>query len=100
MAEDDYKSVTKILDFLQECFFLYHFPLPYHSRQQKLTKGELINLRFNGSNVGQLEVNSIFHIDPIEWGTKIFGTDNLQHPGLARYNQASGYFLGGSINQR
>ena len=98
MAEDDYKSVTKNFRLSSGMFFPVPLSLAVSfETAKKLTKGELINLRFNGSNVGQLEVNSIFHIDPIEWGTKIFGTDNLQHPGLARYNQASGYFLGGSI---
>jgi sulfate adenylyltransferase len=51
----------------------------------------------NNKEVGLLEVEDIFSFSKKTWAKKVFGTDNVAHPGVGRLFRSSDIFLGGSV---
>ncbi len=78
------------------------WPLPIvlsvdEEKGQEISEGEDISLVFNGKVYAILHLDEIYQIDKEKEAEKIFGTKDLEHPGVKRFMSLGDYFLGGKI---
>lgn len=57
-----------------------------------LSSGETVDLMNNGKKIGELYVNEVFSIDPLERIEKIYGTRDTSHPGVANTLARLGHY--------
>ena len=62
-----------------------------------LTPGERVSLTRDGSVIGQIDVQSVFHVDLEETSERLFGTGDPAHPGVRAWQSGSGWFAGGPV---
>lgn len=63
-----------------------------------LSKNELVVLcEENGKEVGVLKVEEVFGFDKREYVRKVFGTENMQHPGVKKVLEGHNKFIGGQV---
>ncbi|PIZ83332.1 sulfate adenylyltransferase [Candidatus Pacearchaeota archaeon CG_4_10_14_0_2_um_filter_05_32_18] len=78
------------------------WPLPIvlsvdEEKRKELLDGEDIALTFNGEVYAILHLNEIYEVEKEKEAEKIFGTNNLEHPGVKKFMGLEQYFLGGKI---
>ena len=79
------------------------FPLPVYldvdaetaSRRQL---GETLTLRFDGTVVGAVVVESVFTCDKASVTANVYGTDDPAHPGVAHFYRSNTHFIGGDVH--
>lgn len=54
------------------------------AKNEKIGPGDEIALRYEGDVVAILQVQERFSIDKREFATKVFGTESVEHPGVAK----------------
>ncbi len=59
---------------------------------KNLQKGEKADLIENDKKVGEIELEEVFAIDPIERIKNIYGTDDISHPGIKKNLQRLGKY--------
>ncbi len=64
-------------------------------------KGEILDLVCDHESVGDICVDEVFPIDPIERLQQIYGTEDLSHPGVsATYKRLGKYALCGEYDNK
>ena len=66
-------------------------------QRENLKEGEMISLKYEGDIYALLHLEEIYTISKEEEAQKIFGTVNLDHPGVNMFLNSGNYFLGGKI---
>ena len=86
------KPVNKLIDKheLQEILDNYTFndeiySLPYLFFVPEDTSENTISFMYNNEIVAVVYVESYYHVDPIEYTTKVFKTNSLDHPGVKNF---------------
>jgi sulfate adenylyltransferase len=79
------------------------FPLPVvldvdETTAGRLRIGEEVSLSFNGERVGRMVVQSVYRCEPADVTSKIYGTDDSAHPGVAHFARFSPWFVGGPVS--
>ena len=59
--------------------------------------GEKANLTYNGEDIGEIEIEEIFSIDPGEYSIKVFKTEKIDHPGVNRIFSLPPFCISGKI---
>ncbi|MEK6844005.1 MAG: sulfate adenylyltransferase [Nanoarchaeota archaeon] len=67
------------------------------NKRKEISEGENIALKFNGEICAILHLDEIYEIDKKEEAQKLFGTLNLEHPGVKNFLALKEHFLGGRI---
>jgi sulfate adenylyltransferase len=62
---------------------------------KKIRRSSEVDLCFEGTKIGTLEIGSIFTCEKPAIAKQLFGTDSIQHPGVARFYRMNDWFVGG-----
>lgn len=101
MSETDFCHVATHRTLSNGTFFPYPLSLPVSSDDHAaLAVGTEAQLFVNESSVGSIQVHDRFTIDPARCAAPIFGTSDPNHPGVDRFLNLGGNFLGGTIQLR
>ena len=78
------------------------FPLPVvldvsEEQAQTLKKESLLILTFDGVDVGEVQIEDVYTCDKSRVTAKVFGTDDVQHPGVSHFLSMGDWFVGGAI---
>jgi sulfate adenylyltransferase len=96
MTEDDFKSVCDNMTLTNGSTFTIPILLDVDINVVKnIHSLDPINLFYEGVLVGSITPESIFQFDKKKICNKIFGTDNLSHPGVNRFLNLKDWFIGG-----
>ncbi len=65
----------------------------------RLKSGQLVALRDNeGFMIAVLTVEDIWPVDPEQEADKVYGTDDIRHPGVAYlFNETGSHYIGGTV---
>lgn len=78
------------------------FPLPIlldlkPHQAQAAKKASTLDLIFEGEHVGEVDCEELFSIDKHNTAEKVFGTTDIQHPGVAHLYDMGEVFIGGNV---
>lgn len=78
------------------------FPIPIvldidYETQKVISKEDVVDLVFEGEIVARIWPNDFFQCDRRLVAKKIFGTDNLSHPGVNYFYDLKNVFMGGRV---
>jgi sulfate adenylyltransferase len=73
------------------------FPIPILLQTDDLPSDATIALVHGDAIAGRLHLVEGFRIPLREWSAKIFGTDDLAHPGVAAFHQAGSFAVAGAV---
>lgn len=79
------------------------FPLPItlsvdQETAARLKGAPVVHLIFQGHEVGTLEPQSIFSVDKNLAAPRIYGTNDVAHPGVAYFHRSEDFFIGGPVS--
>jgi sulfate adenylyltransferase len=98
MGIEDYKNVIEHLCLSDGSVFPIPITLPIdESLYQCSSSGDTINLWYEGTPCADLEVESLFRVEKDEIFS-VFGTSEIEHPGVAKEYSLSPYRAGGKIH--
>ena len=64
---------------------------------KKIKTKKKINLFYQSKKICELKINSIYKLNKIEIGKKLFKTNDLNHPGFEYFINSGDYFIQGEI---
>ena len=78
------------------------FPLPVvldldSDSAKTLPRDAPVTLSYNGEEVGQIAVGSVYSCDKEAAAEKVFGTGDRRHPGVDHFYRMGDYFVGGEV---
>jgi sulfate adenylyltransferase len=81
------------------------FPLPVvldlsADQVASVTGSQSVTLLFDDQEVGELRPESVFRCDKVEVARKVYGTDDVAHPGVAHFLRMGDTFVGGEVRLR
>ena len=98
MTEEDFNSVVHNMRLANGKLFPIPVLLPVNERDlKKIFIGMEANLIFNEIRVGRIKIESIFNINFKKYIKKLFGTDDINHPGYQMLLSLGTNFVGGKI---
>lgn len=98
MNEDDFESVVTTMRLRNGGFISLPVYLDVTAEQAAQLRGRpSATLYFAGEPVGEIDPQSIFHINPEQVAQSVFGTRTLDHPGVAKLHQAGNWMVGGPV---
>ena len=79
------------------------FPLPVvldltPDEAERIAGRPIVGLMYDDEEIGQLRPTGQFRCDREAASRKIFGTDDMAHPGVAYFRTGGGVFVGGSVS--
>ena len=98
MNEEDFISVVEDMRLTNGNIF----PLPVFLDLSKeytnrVCVGMTLILSFDGEDVGEVDVESIYSCEKKIVAAKIFGTSDVNHPGVAHFFSMGEIFIGGTV---
>lgn len=98
MTEDEFLSVVETMRLPDGSVF----PLPVvlditRDQAQRAASAEALTLSFEGTEVGAVFPECIFQWKKEPVAGKVFGTNDLNHPGVARLYRMGEYLVGGRV---
>lgn len=98
MTEDEFASVVENLRLPSGDVFPLPVVLDVASEDAQRVRGRpRVTLVFAGEQVGEIEPQSIFGCDKDRAARKIFGTSEIEHPGVRNFIKGGSRFIGGPI---
>ncbi|WP_349410299.1 sulfate adenylyltransferase [Pseudalkalibacillus sp. SCS-8] len=98
MNKDDYSSVLNRMRLKNGVVWTIPITLSISKEQSKnIRVGEEVALMHEGLAYGWMEVEDIYDVDLLEEATRIYGTTDLEHPGVARLLGGPSRNIGGKI---
>jgi len=98
MTEEDFNSVVDNMRLANGALFPIPVLLPVNKKDLKNKLiGMEVNLIFNKINVGSIKIESIFKINFRKYIKKLFGTNDIKHPGYQMLLSLGTNFIGGKI---
>jgi sulfate adenylyltransferase len=98
MVQEDFHSVATKQFLTGGGFYPIPISLPVDKQEFSILKaGKDAQLILDGITVGIIRVMDKFFIDPKNYVKYIFLTENQAHPGVQKFINQSGYFVGGNI---
>lgn len=103
MSREDFQSVLDHMCLKNETPWTLPIFLAINEEDRKrLLKEERIALvsKEDGEIYGLIEIDDIFLYNKSEFATKIFGTEDEKHPGVAQLKKIGDYLIGGKVQLR
>lgn len=98
MTQEEFISVVDSMRLKNGKLFPIPVMLPITEQEKELINiNNRINLIYEGSKVGNIQAKDIFKPNFQNIKKKLFGTDDLNHPGYQMLINSGKYFLGGPI---
>jgi sulfate adenylyltransferase len=98
MKEEDFYSVVENMRLTSGKLFPLPVLLPIKAEVfQNIVLDSEVNLIFNKINVGILKIESKYKINFKNHIVKLFGTEDIEHPGYTMLNSLGKFFVGGKI---
>lgn len=98
MTETELHSVVDHMRLPGGAVFPLPVILPVQSAQaQGLECGSQVDLYFHGTQVGVMQIKSIFEFDKKIAAQKVFGTTDPAHPGVSQFLRAPSITIGGPV---
>ena len=99
MTEDEFASVVETLRLPGGSVFPLPVVLDLTDEQANLARGsDRIVLDFQGQEVGEVSPESMFRCDKQTVAAKVFGTGDVNHPGVEHFLSMGEWFVGGPVN--
>lgn len=96
MNEDDFHSVVDTMRLKDGSVFPLPITLPADQATADRLKGaSSVTLIYEGVEVGTLDPQSFYSCDKDLSSTRIFGTNDMNHPGVAYFHRSGDVFIGG-----
>jgi len=96
MNEKDFNSVIKRGRLSND--LAWTIPIVLDVKENPSFKvGDSIVLEFGNIPAALMEVESIFKPDKKEWANQVFGTDDMNHPGVKKVFESGNWLIGGKI---
>ena len=95
MDEEDFNSVVERGRLSND--LAWTIPIVLDVKEPTFKVGDTILLTFEKKPIAILEVEDIFKPDKREWVKGVFGTDDINHPGVKRVYQMGDWLVGGKI---
>jgi sulfate adenylyltransferase len=98
MMEDEFLSVVETMRLPNGD----PFPLPVvldlaQAQADRIRCGSRVTLVFQDREVGALDAESLYKCDKMDVSRKVFGTDEVAHPGVGHFMRMGDVFLGGAV---
>lgn len=98
LSQEDYKSVVENMRLANEIVWSIPITLPVTEEVAATLKvGEKAKLVFNGEVYGTIEVYEIYTPDKSIEAKKVYGTDDLNHPGVKKLFERPNVYVGGKV---
>ncbi|MXN67061.1 sulfate adenylyltransferase [Stappia sp. GBMRC 2046] len=99
MTEDEFNSVVERRRLPDGS----PFPLPIvlgvgASDAERMRGAHRVSLLHEGHEVGEIDPQSVFTVDKAAAARKIYGTDDIAHPGVRFFMQGGDWFVGGPVS--
>lgn len=98
MSKGDYERVTETGHLLSG--EAWTIPILLHIREEEkkvLSEDNIARLCFQQDEVGEIEIEDIFQIEPSFYARQIFGTEDKNHPGVDRIFSSYPIVVGGRV---
>ncbi|BCD61832.1 sulfate adenylyltransferase [Nitratiruptor sp. YY08-26] len=96
MNEKETQEVDRTKEYKNRTFPFSFILAPSGKKNQEvikaLKKGDKVALVENDKDVGEIEVEEVFTIDPLQRIKNIYGTDDISHPGIKKNLQRLGKY--------
>ncbi|RAL24433.1 sulfate adenylyltransferase [Thermoflavimicrobium daqui] len=99
MNEQDYRSVRDYMRLKDGTVWSIPITLPVPEEQEEIIRhAEYLTLKDSqGLILAVVQVESVYDVDLGEEAKKVFGTDDKNHPGVARLDGQSSLYVGGAV---
>jgi sulfate adenylyltransferase len=97
MTETDFHSVVETMRLPDGKPFPLPVLLDIDRAQATRFPSDIVALRYRGEEVGEIAITSRFTCDRSAVAAKVFGTSDVNHPGVAQLMQMGDLFVGGPV---
>ncbi|MBF0250969.1 MAG: hypothetical protein HQL35_10110 [Alphaproteobacteria bacterium] len=98
MGHENYVSVASTRRMANGVFFPVPISLGIDEATFKaVERGATCPLTLNNVRVGEIHVDDKFYAPSQEFVSRVYGTNDPNHPGVAKILRQSGYYLGGTV---
>lgn len=98
LNEEDYKSVVENIRLADGSIWSIPITLPVSQNDAALLSvGDKANLIFDAEKYGEIKIESIFVPNKLNEAEKVYGTADLQHPGVKKLFERHEIYVGGEV---
>ena len=95
LTSDDFQSVLDDMRLTND--LPWTIPIVLDIKEKTFDEGDAILLYYNDLPIARMHVEEIYTYDKKELSLKVFKTDDIKHPGVARVMNMGDYLVGGEI---
>ncbi|MFO7791969.1 MAG: sulfate adenylyltransferase [Candidatus Saliniplasma sp.] len=99
MVQEDFENVLEHSRLSSDIAWTLPIVIDITKKEDYAVGEEVILKDENGDSFGLMEIEDIYEFDKKDMAEKIYGTDDLDHPGVKKTMEMNDYLVGGEIYQ-